>query len=1047
MKKLRGLHHDSFTRSLLGGLLLLCWLAVVVFPGKAFSKNDPVVDFDELLVYVQLAQFGGMEIPAAIREERVFLSAIDLFDFLHIQNLASESIIKGFILHPEDVFVFDPGQGTLVYQGQRHELGADDMIQEAGSFYLSSEIFGKVFGLDCSFSFRNLSVTLTTELDLPVFRLKRQEMMRKNLHRLQEKVIADTVFRRKSSMARLSTADWNVTGTQELNPARGESKSLQSYNQSRVSLSLGGELAHGEAMAQLTLQEGIPLQSRNQFYQWRYVNNDFALAKQFTLGRINSQSTSTLFAPIVGMQVTNASTVRRKSFGSYRISDHTEPDWLVELYVNNLLVGYVKADATGFFTFDVPLIYGNTAIQLKYYGPHGEEQIVDKYINVPFNFLPKNELEYDLGGGLVEDGEGSVFSRGSVNYGLTNFLTVGGGVEYLSSLSNQPFMPFVQSSVRVSQGLMFTGDYMPGVRTRALVNYRLPESLQLELGYTKLEKGQKAIYHDHLEERRVALSMPFKNKNFYLFSRFSLSQKIYQTTQFTTGQLLLSSVLFGVNTSLSTWGNFHGNHSSYLLTELSQTYRLPAGFSFTPELQYNYHEGKISQVRARMEKRISKRGYLTANYQNNLQYKNTSFGIGLRFDLSFGHAGINMRQSNSQTFLTETAGGSLLYDAASRHLEASNRGSVGRGAITVLPFLDLNSNGKRDKDENLVAGLKFKVRGGQVQYDKQGEAIRINSLIAYEDYILELDEHSFDRITWKIKNPVIKVSVLANQFRQVEVPIMVMGEVAGTVYQENESNGMGRISINFYNEKNNLVHSAVSERDGYFSYMGLAPGEYTVMPDSAQLEQLGYTYKATKRSITIAPNAEGDYVDDLEFILHKRGGEPADADTLHSDTPLNPQEVTTEEKMVQEPDQVREPAPVEDKSSQPRKFTLGQTNQALLEILKNKTLGEQRRIMENRRLGVGDAPDPMDAERIKQIQHPDTYFRIQILASEKMLDLENPVFRDVEGIDYYLHKELYKYTYGIALDYDEAVVLLDQVRKMGFEDAFIVSFYKRRRLE
>src|SRR5690606_34375820 len=130
--------------------------------------------------------------------------------------------------------------------------------------------------------------------------------------------------------------------------------------------------------------------------------------------------------------------------------------------------------------------------------------------------------------------------------------------------------------------------------------------------------------------------------------------------------------------------------------------------------------------------------------------------IGLRFDLSFGHAGINMRQSNSQTFLTETAGGSLLYDVASRHLEASNRGSVGRGAITVLPFLDLNANGKRDKNENLVAGLKLKVRGGQVQYDKKGEAIRINGLIAYEDYILELDEHSFDRITWKIKNPVIK---------------------------------------------------------------------------------------------------------------------------------------------------------------------------------------------------------------------------------------------------------------------------------------------------
>src|SRR5690606_4585402 len=162
--------------------------------------------------------------------------------------------------------------------------------------------------------------------------------------------------------------------------------------------------------------------------------------------------------------------------------------------------------------------------------------------------------------------------------------------------------------------------------------------------------------------------MPLKSKNFFLFSRLSLSQKIYSATKFTTGQLLLSSMLFGINTSLSTWGTFHGNHSSYLLTELSQTYRLPKGFSFTPELQYNYHEKKISQVRTRVEKRISKRGYLNANYQNILQYKITSFGVGVRFDLSFGHASINMRQNNGQSFLSETAGG----DRKSTRLNSSH---------------------------------------------------------------------------------------------------------------------------------------------------------------------------------------------------------------------------------------------------------------------------------------------------------------------------------------------------------------------------------------
>src|SRR5690606_12405372 len=230
----------------------------------------------------QLAQYGGMEIPAAIRDQRVFPSVTDLFDFLLIYNgVSEESIIDGFVLHPDDCFVLDTSQRTLTYQGRQHTLGADDLILDAGLVYLSSSVFGEVFGLDCSFSFRNLSVTLSTELDLPVFRMKRQETMRKNMHRLQEEVVADTVFRRKSAMARLSMVDWSLTSTQEISPAKGEFQSRQSYNQSRASLSLGGELAHGEATARLTFQDGIPFQSRNQFYQWRYVNNDLALAKQF----------------------------------------------------------------------------------------------------------------------------------------------------------------------------------------------------------------------------------------------------------------------------------------------------------------------------------------------------------------------------------------------------------------------------------------------------------------------------------------------------------------------------------------------------------------------------------------------------------------------------------------------------------------------------------------------------------------------------------------------------------------------------------------------
>ena len=104
--------------------------------------------------------------------------------------------------------------------------------------------------------------------------------------------------------------------------------------------------------------------------------------KQISVGSIFSTSVALLRNPVIGAQVTNTPTTYRRSYGSYRLSDKTEPNWLVELYVNNVLVNYVKADASGFFTFEVPMDYGNSLVKLRFYGPWGEERTSEKYISI-----------------------------------------------------------------------------------------------------------------------------------------------------------------------------------------------------------------------------------------------------------------------------------------------------------------------------------------------------------------------------------------------------------------------------------------------------------------------------------------------------------------------------------------------------------------------------------------------------------------------------------------------------------------------------------------
>jgi hypothetical protein len=75
---------------------------------------------------------------------------------------------------------------------------------------------------------------------------------------------------------------------------------------------------------------------------------------------------------MIGFSITNAQQSYTSSFTTYTISDHTEPDWTVELYINDALINYTKADQTGYYKFSVPLSYGTTNMVLKFYGPYGE---------------------------------------------------------------------------------------------------------------------------------------------------------------------------------------------------------------------------------------------------------------------------------------------------------------------------------------------------------------------------------------------------------------------------------------------------------------------------------------------------------------------------------------------------------------------------------------------------------------------------------------------------------------------------------------------------
>jgi cell division protein FtsN len=850
---------------------LVMVLCLLLLSAPSHAQDEPL--YDEIPVFLEVPGVGGFEMQALIRDEELYIPVKDLFDLLKIRNVPSPEgeKITGFFLEPEAEYSISRPDNLVTYMGKDFRLEDGDIIRTDYGLYLHSPEMGRIFGLECIFSFRSMSVKLKSKSDLPVIRELRQDEMRKNLARLKGEMIADTSVKRTYPLFRFGMADWSVLGNQEINGRKD----------ARLNLSLGAMIAGGEATASLNYNTYDKFSEKQQYYLWRYADNDMTLFKQAMIGKINTQSTSTIFNPVVGVQVTNTPTTYRRSFGTYTLSDMTEPGWMVELYVNNVLVDYVKADASGFFRFSIPLVYGNSHIQLKFYGPWGEERVREQNINIPFNFLPAKTFEYRISAGFVEDSTFSRFSRLSTSYGVSRTLTVGAGFEYLSSVSSGPLMPYVNASWSVFNNLLLSGEYTNGVRSRGTLSYRLPSNTQFDLQYTWYDRGQKAILYNYLEERRAVIASPLKIHNFSTYNRLSVYQILFPSiryhngeaipsvAKYTTGEWMLSGTIGAVNTNLTTYSIFIGETKPYLYSNLSFSFRLPGEFVIMPQSQFAYTGGKFLSARISAEKRIKERAFLNLALEQNFLNNIKMAELGFRYNFRFAQAGTSVRQTGSHTSFVEYARGSLIVDGKTNYVGGSNQFNVGKGGISVIPFIDLNGNGIRDKNEPKAPGLNLRSSGGIVGKSDRDTTIRIIGLEPYTRCFIDLDANSFENISWRLPYKIIDVTVDPEIMKHVEIPVTVAGEASGrvTTGKEGDITGIARIIINFSDKSGKHISSTLSESDGYFSWFGFSPGGYTASVDTNQLRKLGMASEPSSRDFTVKPGIEGEYITDLDFRL------------------------------------------------------------------------------------------------------------------------------------------------------------------------------------
>lgn len=832
--------------------------------GTMDNKEEPSFAYEDVPMILVVDGVGSYNISTIYSEdERIFLSIEDILGVNEIDiNISSKGdTIKGFYNTEVNKYFLDYKSGSFI-NGSKTINISKHLTKLLGVVYLDYRQYADLFGLKMIYNSKRLSIDLKADYETPIFkRIKLDKTRKEKSKKNTEEIIADTVIKREYHLFKPGIFDWNLASTQTgLDTLVGSTQ-----------LGLSSELLYGATNVLVPMDLNKDINGKRINYLWKWVDNQKSIIRQADVGKVFLPLLGTPTSQSVGFSIKNSPTTVLKASGYYTITDYTQPNWTVELYINNTLESFTKADASGLFVFNIPIVYGYTTLMLKFYGNRGEERTEERFLVAPNNVMPAKLFQYNLGGGILNDSiYNGALTLNSI-YGLNKYLTLGGGVELLSEIEkNQKLLAYSTISFQPINKLLLMGEYVYNTKYRFVTNLYLALNSVLTLDYTLFEKNQKNITTQNTEIRKILFNTPFKiGKSRFIYKVEAFENLLSETNfqqfnnilSFTNGRLNVNSTTSILSTKYKK-DNF--------TTSLFGSYYTRSRWFFSSNTEFDLKLNKLKSLKFEIEK-IVKLGTFSVSYENKMLQKSHEFLFRMRLDLNSVKVNYETRYKNNKLSFTEGLIGSVALGGGK--LATSNNSMNGKGGIELTYFLDINNNNKFDLGERKVMVKNVKSNSNRLCLNPRDTSMIVYDLIAFQECIIENDVKELENISWKFKKKTYKIMIDPNQLKDVHIPIEVMGEVSGYVYKQIDSStvkGIGKVYVKVHHlTRPDVVYTIQTESDGYFTFIGLIPGEYAAIVDREQLSRIKMKSKVEVVKFEIKQSNEGDIVDGLEFYLSK----------------------------------------------------------------------------------------------------------------------------------------------------------------------------------
>lgn len=604
-------------------------------------------------------------------------------------------------------------------------------------------------------------------------------------------------------------------------------------------------------------------------------------ARAFALGNVSVPGVANISSGSDignGFSVSNLPLDRPTRFGSQSLQGDLPPGWDVELYLNNVLIGYQQAQADGKYSFnDIRLVYGANEIRLVFHGPQGQLRVERKSFLLDGSQNEPGTFYYNLASN--RDTLGLRHSAATAEYGISKTLTGTLGLVDFDTANGQ-------RSSYTSVGLQGYTDN--AVLFGNLTRQSNGGSLYELTARTRIGSVSAAFSHLQLKDFTSAAfpvsTDPVKRRDDIRLDGLLMTQSLgdlpftmqLRRDRLQSGASILDARgLLSTSIALATVSNLLHVSSGNGTRSIDGTLQISGNIgSFRVGGQASYlikPETKLSALAISADQALGP-GYVM-NLSAGYTFTDSTLRLASSLTRSFGDYAVALTggiSSKKEIFVGLQIFTGIARDPRRSQWVFDAVPLAESGSVSARAFIDRNGNGILDPGEETVNNVGFLVNTANhpARTDATGNAY-IGHLLSNRETDISINPSTIEnpQLTPALKG--VRVVPRPGNVTSVDFPLAQTGEIDGTVSlsANGRKRGVGNVLVELVDASGKVVAESRSGSDGFFIVVEVLPGTYTLRINEAQLEDLKLRYSGAK-SLTMSP--QGTFINGQDFLLEIR---------------------------------------------------------------------------------------------------------------------------------------------------------------------------------